>query len=143
MTILCRNVIRRVTSIGKRRSQMNHQQGAKVVNLPEGRMQKDLILVTNLLVKRPIKVKIENLTRLHQAELRRDHHQKYPIIPLVSYYSMLSNRMVNMETNQQLQLNRRLGYPRTLQCKRRTPCTELGIIVTQWLLLNPISPNSV
>ena len=78
---------RGVTTTKKTRSQMNHQQVAMaVVNLPKWRAQKQLILPANLLlVEQPIRVKKENLTRLHQADLRRDHHQKYPIILHASY----------------------------------------------------------
>ena len=64
---------------------MNHQQVATAVNLPKWETQEQLNPIASLLVKQPIRVKRENLTRHHQAELRRDHHQKYPIISQVSY----------------------------------------------------------
>lgn len=88
-----RIVTRGVTNTKKTRSQMNHQQVAMaVVNLPKWRAQKQLIPPANLLlVEQPIRVKKENLTRLHQADLRRDHHQK----------------VVERETNQKVWLNRR------------------------------------
>ena len=96
-----------------------NRQVVTVANLPKRGTQGQLSPAASLLAKQPIRVRRENLTRRHQGEPRRDHHQKYSIISRVSYSqsNSLVDRMGNIETNQNLQLDRRSKSLRILHRK--------------------------
>ena len=73
-------VVKKVANTEKTGSQRNHPEVTTVVGHPKQETQEQLNLAASLLVKQPIR----KLKKRHQAELRSDHHQKYPII---SYHS--------------------------------------------------------